>query len=258
MHAQKQNSNWNPDIGYQSYGQETPNMGHPASERAALELEREMLIQEYRCDRDAILTAIKDALKNRRYSEAQEFVYKYRAAAKTDEDFCVLARMTAQGLEKYQAISKLVTALEATPDDDYRMRLGLCDRILKIQPDNAEYQKEYKRCQKALGLNEQQSSALVATDKPLKTQAQSITGKFAAFFYIWAVLINASVGIPFAALADTTTAQVSIALGMILLTVVQGFLLWPSSKKHAYSISSLFLRFAISFALFISFILMAI
>lgn len=117
---------------------------------AELELERELLLNEYRNDKDAILLAIKQALKERNYKEAQEFIFKYRAAAKLDENFAVLARMTAQGLESEKKIEKVVTVLEATPDEDYETRIALCERILKIVPDHEGYQKELDRCKNAL------------------------------------------------------------------------------------------------------------
>lgn len=116
-------------------------------------LEREISRQEYETDRDAILLAIKDALKEHRYQEAQEFIYKYRVAAKTDESFTMLANMTKQGLENAKKIEKIELALDATPDDDYDVRMALCQKILKIQPNREPTITEMNRCRAAKGLD---------------------------------------------------------------------------------------------------------
>lgn len=244
---------------YQGYGQEPQHTRplRPSSDRATLNLEREMMLQEYQCDREAILSIIKDALKNRQYQEAQEYVYKYRVAAKTDEEFAVLARMTAQGLEKYQEISKLVTALEATPEDDYRMRMGLCERILKVQPENETYKKELKRCQKALGIKPGAGDAvLMQNGHPVEPQTQSTTGKIAKGMFWAALIFNCIIMI---AVADEAITSAAMMLGMglmVALTVFQAFIYWPRKNKPAYSGATLFGKIFLSFSAWL--IIMAI
>ena len=128
--------------GYEADGPESP-------EKA---LERDMILEEYRNDKDAILMAIKQAIKARNYKEAQEFIYKYRAAAKIDENFATLSRMTAQGLERDKKIEKIVTVLDATPDDDYDTRIVLYERILKVIPDDEFYRAKLDEARAAKGL----------------------------------------------------------------------------------------------------------
>lgn len=119
--------------GYAGYGAE-PDISQSKA-KVTKSLERDLTLAEYRDDRDVILTAIKDALRERRYSDAQEFVFKYRAAAASDEIFEQLAKMTAKGLEEDKTLEKLKVSLEATPEDDYQVRLSLCERIYRIRKD---------------------------------------------------------------------------------------------------------------------------
>ena len=119
--------------GYAGYGTE-PDISQSKS-KVTKSLERDLTLAEYRDDRDVILTAIKDALRERRYSDAQEFVFKYRVAAASDEIFEQLAKMTAKGLEEDKTLEKLKVSLEATPEDDYQVRLSLCERIYRIRKD---------------------------------------------------------------------------------------------------------------------------
>lgn len=122
--------------GYQSYGSGGARPG--ADEAAARDLEREMVLMEYETDRDVILKTIKDALKRHDYDDAQAFVYKYRAAAKQDEEFSILAKLLAQKLESKQKIDKIKTLIEATDEKDTKALIALNERILRIDPDNEE------------------------------------------------------------------------------------------------------------------------
>ena len=128
-------------------------------------LERDLSLEEYEIDKDFIIQAIKDYLKERRYDDAQELVYKYRAAAKIDENFAMLARLTAQGLEKQSKIAKVETILDATPDDDYQMRVSLYRRILKIDPGNEHYQKELDASLIAMGVDLSGGNKIAKTNK---------------------------------------------------------------------------------------------
>lgn len=168
MNTQPQTQNKNSYEGYSEKLTSHPDGLSMQKTEAELELERELLLNEYRNDKEAILLAIKQALKERNYKEAQEFVFKYRAAAKMDENFAVLARMTAQGLESEKKIEKVVTVLDATPDEDYETRIALCERILKIVPDHEVYQKELERCKQALNGNNTQMNAQTDAHLPAK------------------------------------------------------------------------------------------
>ncbi|GEM_PF-6040845 len=131
----------------------------PKESEVVRAIERDISLQEYENDKEYILQAIKDYLKERKYDDAQELVYKYRAAAKTDENFAVLARLTAQGLEAHSKFEKIDTVLDATPDDDYQTRISLCKRALKVEPGNEKYKQELERCQRALGIQPTQNKA---------------------------------------------------------------------------------------------------
>ena len=117
---------------------------HTTQNRQAHQLEREIQLQEYENDRDAILHNIKMALRERRYRDAQAFIYTYRAAAKTDECFAALAQMTSKGLDEERQIETLVTILEATPEDDIDKRIEICEKILSVQPHHPKYRAELK------------------------------------------------------------------------------------------------------------------
>ncbi|MBR4986881.1 MAG: hypothetical protein IKY83_14200 [Proteobacteria bacterium] len=119
--------------GYAGYGAEPDTDQEMVKETKALE--RDLTLEEYRDDRDAILAAIKVAIRERRYSDAQEFVYKYRVAAKSDESFSVLAEMTAKGLEEDKELEKLKVSLDATPDSDYEVRLSISERMYRLRKD---------------------------------------------------------------------------------------------------------------------------
>ena len=149
-------------------------------------LELEMLMSEYQTDRDAILLTIQNALKTQDYEEAQAFVYKYRVAAKHDENFELLARMTAQGLESAKKIEKVVTVLEATAEEDYETRMALCERILKIQPDNVKYKAELERCRSAAGLD----SPKKKTGDVQKVSQKLVIG-MVGFFIVLIILVCA-------------------------------------------------------------------
>jgi len=78
MDMQPQTSNnTNYDQGYHDYDSNPHSQTPPDGKtEAELALERELIVNEYRSDRDAILLAIKQAVKDRNYKEAQEFIYK--------------------------------------------------------------------------------------------------------------------------------------------------------------------------------------
>ncbi len=164
--------------GYQSYTNDYDNPP-PSTQDSALEkvIERDMSIEEYKEDRDVILMTIKNAIKEKRFDEAQAFVHKYRAAAKIDENFAVLAKMTAQGMENNKKIEKLVTILDATPDDDYPARIAVCKRILDVQPDNVQYRQELKRCEDAINGThaEEKTTAPVRQGSPSYVTAGILT-----------------------------------------------------------------------------------
>ena len=116
---------------YQGYGD-----SHKSPEAVEKMLNRDMMLLEYDTDRDIILGAIQSSLKERNYDEAQAFVEQYRAAAKTDEKFAILARMTSDGLNTQKEAEKVQTVLDATPEDDYEVRLSLSERLYKLIPSD--------------------------------------------------------------------------------------------------------------------------
>ena len=185
----KPTENTNYDQGYHdndSYHYSQSPSGNKTE--AELALERELIINEYRSDRDAILLAIKQAVKDRNYKEAQEFIYKYRAATKFDDNFAVLARMTSQGIENEKKIEKIVTVLEATPDDDYETRIAICERILKIVPDHDVYLKELKKCKEALQAQNGQIKK-ANTDNPPAKSSNTSTIVIGGLFILIIILI---------------------------------------------------------------------
>lgn len=115
-------------------------------------VERDLILEEYREDRETIHEMIKGALKKHDYKEAQVFIHKYRAAIKIDENFSILAKLTAQGLEKEKKIEKVKTILDVTDENDYTRRQVLYEKLLKIDPSNEEYIEGLQKCKEAQGL----------------------------------------------------------------------------------------------------------
>lgn len=152
-----------PYSGYSSY-----NSNEPHNSGVVRSLEREMCLQEFKDDRDVIIQTLKTAIKNGEFDEAQEIVFQYRAAIKTDEQFAVLAQMVSENLESYKEIQKIETRLDATPDDEFQKRLDLCNQILKIKPQNAKYLEEKKRCEEALGIRPKQTLVEQKDNPPKK------------------------------------------------------------------------------------------
>ena len=161
---------------------------------AVRELERTMTLSEFEEDRDVILMMIKDALKTRSYGEAQEIVHKYRAAAKTDEEFATLARMTAQGLEGDKKVASIKTVLDATPEDDYDTRIALYERILKIQPGHEEYTEKLNECKRLRGdaVPDAQAPAGASSKVPA-TVANAAATTVSAFFSLIKTIIIATI-----------------------------------------------------------------
>lgn len=137
MNSQNENRNPNKNYAkYQSYNSYN-GTGQNANEQSEnqLKIERELILMEYETDRDAILKAVKESIKKRDYDDAQAFVYKYRLAAKTDEEFAILAKLLAQKLEAHQKIEKIETLIDATEEGDTKTLISLNKRILRIDPD---------------------------------------------------------------------------------------------------------------------------
>ncbi len=128
----KTNKNVEEYSGYEGYSQNDA----PSAEVVEKTINRDLMLLEYDVDKDVILGAIKKALKERNYEEAQEFVYHYRAAAKTDEQFEILAKMTADAMKNKKDAEKIQLVLDATPEDDYEVRLSLSERLFKLIPDD--------------------------------------------------------------------------------------------------------------------------
>lgn len=127
--------------GYESYrsdGATRTKANDTKRHEAELALERDIVMTEYKTDRDVILKAIKESIKRRDYDDAQAFIHKYRFAAKTDDDFSILAKLLAQKLETQQKIEKIQTVIDATDDNDTTALIALNERILRIDPDHQE------------------------------------------------------------------------------------------------------------------------
>lgn len=127
--------------GYESYrrdGATRTNANDTKRHEAELALERDIVMTEYKTDRDVIMKAIKESIKRRDYDDAQAFIHKYRFAAKTDDDFSILAKLLAQKLETQQKIEKIQTVIDATDDNDTTALIALNERILRIDPDHQE------------------------------------------------------------------------------------------------------------------------
>ena len=127
--------------GYESYrsdGATRTKANDTKRHEAELAIERDIVMTEYKTDRDVILKAIKESIKRRDYDDAQAFIHKYRFAAKTDDDFSILAKLLAQKLETQQKIEKIQTVIDATDDNDTTALIALNERILRIDPDHQE------------------------------------------------------------------------------------------------------------------------
>ena len=178
---QQQSNPNNYDSNYDSLDGSADHV-QPNESEVVRAIERDMSLQDYEADKDFILQEIKNNLKERKYNDAQELVYKDRAAAKTDENFAVLARLTAQGLETHSKLDKIDTVMDATPEDDYQTRISLCKRALKVEPTNEKYKQELERCQKALGIQPTQNKTASTQSSADSNQLFTPTAK------VWAIV----------------------------------------------------------------------
>ena len=134
METQKQGNSEHYQGGYQHGYQGYSSGEAPKSEASAKAVERDMSLLEYDLDKDYILAELKRNLKEQDFDSAQELVHKFRAAAKGDEQFELLARKTADGINKQKDVERIMTSFEMTPENDYEVRLSLSERMYKIIP----------------------------------------------------------------------------------------------------------------------------
>lgn len=198
METRKQGNSERYQGGYQGYGsmEET----QPAEQSKAVE--RDMSLLEYDLDKDYIIEELKRNLKEEDYASAQELVHKFRAAAKGDKQFELLARRTAEGIKKEQDVEGIKTAFDMTPENDYEVRLSLSERMYKIIPskENLDRINHYR---KALGKPAIASAAAMSdarTKHPVatKTVRSGMSTLARAFCFIWTLGIIMWWGIMFA------------------------------------------------------------
>jgi len=110
------------------------------------------LSAEFALDREFIIIALQNALKNKQFQDAHDIVKTYREAGKADEVFGLLAARAEERMVGWRNAAPHIALLQATPDDDYSERAALCQIIIEAIPDDAqEYRDELKRCNAALG-----------------------------------------------------------------------------------------------------------
>lgn len=245
--------------GYESYrrdGATRTNANDTKRHEAELALERDIVMTEYKTDRDVILKAIKESIKRRDYDDAQAFIHKYRFAAKTDDDFSILAKLLAQKLETQQKIEKIQTVIDATDDNDTTALIALNERILRIDPDH----QEAKAALRALrGVDEIDSDKKSRRKKRnrydddlpapncISPHAATIMLTLATvFFEFWGL------GMLVASVSGGTFPTIT-ALGTI---GIYGYLFIPYSKNtHSLTLGKFFTRILIAIFVFIVFCL---
>ncbi|MCL2325130.1 MAG: hypothetical protein FWC40_01300 [Proteobacteria bacterium] len=98
-------------------------------------------------DRDYIIIALQNALKNKQFQEAHNIVETYREAGKADKVFEILADKADECIATRRDAAPYIALLQATPDDDYTERAALCQKIIEIIPEDAKaYRDELERC----------------------------------------------------------------------------------------------------------------
>ena len=228
----------------------------PMRHEAELALERDIVMTEYKTDRDVILKAIKESIKRRDYDDAQAFIHKYRFAAKTDDDFSILAKLLAQKLETQQKIEKIQTVIDATDDNDTTALIALNERILRIDPDH----QEAKAALRALRVDNEIDSNKKSRRKKrnrydddlpapncISPHAATIMLTLATvFFEFWGLgMLVASVSVG--------TFPTITALGTM---GIYGYLFIPYSKNtHSLTLGKFFTRILIAIFVFIVFCL---
>lgn len=218
--------------GYGAYGSKE----QPKRSEVVRSLEREMNLQEFKDDRDVIIQTLKTAIKKGEYEEARDIVYQYRAAIKTDEQFAILAQMVNENLENKKEIEKFETRLDATPDDEYQKRLGLCIEILKIQPNNEKYLKEKERCELALHIKEQELEKLKNPPEPEKLLACPICFGIMGFLDLIMILGSSAEDNP---VAWATGFTIALVLHFIMLSNLKFNLLKNASDGWKINLSIL-------------------
>lgn len=242
--------------GYESYrsdGATRTNANDTKRHEAELALERDIVMTEYKTDRDVILKAIKESIKKRDYDDAQAFIHKYRFAAKTDDDFSILAKLLAQKLETQQKIEKIQTVIDATDDNDTTALIALNERILRIDPDHQEAKAalralrgddeiESNKKSRRKKRNRYDDDDLPAPNCISPHAATIMLTLATVFFEFWGlVMLVASV--------SRGTFTTITALGMM---GIYGYLFIPCSKNtHSLTLGKFFTRILIAIFVFI-------
>ena len=119
------------------------------AEAAGFELafKRSVHTDDLIAERDYIIASIQEAFKSKQYADALKIIEMYREVGAGDREFLLLENLSKKFIKR----NDIVIVLDATPLDAYRERIALCEKIIKLTPEDAEdYSIEIKRCQDAL------------------------------------------------------------------------------------------------------------
>ena len=125
------------------------NQSNPQKQNDLLDSEREddklsesdrvELAAEYDRDGGVILGIISDALKEKDYETALDYIEKYSPVARDDKQFKALADLAEEQIQIQDKVVILETKLNATPDLDIKKRMKLLKQILDITTDDEKY-----------------------------------------------------------------------------------------------------------------------
>lgn len=191
-------------------------------------MERDMSLLEYDLDKDYILESIKQNLKNRDYDSAQELVHKFRAAAKGDEQFEILARRTADGINRQKDLQRVKTSLDMTPEDDYEVRLSLSERMYKLIPSEEnlarinQYRKALHKAPIASDAAMSEANARLPAATKAVRSGVNIAARVCCFsFALWMILFW---GIMHAAIGFSVLHPATFAAGLAFIVHLVSYL----------------------------------
>ena len=117
-----------------------------ARRKAEEELRLTRLKQEFDNDKAAIIQELQNNLKNGELGYARDLANRYAEVGYYDEGFRKLCDIVNERMNIVRKIQPLTAEYGALPDNAFKRKIEICERILKLDPNNIEYQDELEMC----------------------------------------------------------------------------------------------------------------
>ena len=156
-------------FGFSSSSQNNDSQSNSYEQNYSSDMTRDLLKSEYESDKEYILKAISDAIKDQDYVTAKDFVKKYESVAQDDVRFMEFAKMANQISQSHDDILRLETRLSVIPNTHYRDRYEILKQLVEKDPYNENYQNELNRCKTHLPAEKHESSQVEKNGKFMST-----------------------------------------------------------------------------------------